>query len=74
MPDELTLRAAAHALGLSYQRLQILAKEGRLGRQVAGRYWVFSRAEIEAYKPHVKASKGGRPKADAGTPVPARPA
>ena len=61
--EELTLADAARALGLSRQRLAVLAKEGRLGRQVAGRYWVFTPAEIAAYKPHVKASKGGRPKA-----------
>lgn len=62
MADELTLRDAASELGMSYQRLQVLAKEGRLGHQVAGRYWVFSRREIEEYKPLVKQSKGGRPK------------
>ena len=72
--DELTLKEAAATLGLSYQRLQVLARAGRLGKQVAGRYWVFTRGEIEAYKPHVKASKGGRPKAGAGTRALASPA
>ncbi len=72
--EELTLADAARALGLSRQRLAILAKEGRLGRQVAGRYWVFTPAEIAAYKPHVKASKGGRPKAGTRPLPPAPPA
>lgn len=69
MADELTLRDAASELGMSYQRLQVLAKEGRLGRQVAGRYWVFSRKEIEEYKPLVKQSKGGRPPKDLSLPT-----
>ena len=62
----MTLVEAAQELGISRQRLAVLAKEGRLGRQVAGRYWVFTPAEVAAYKPHVKASRGGRPKPDAG--------
>lgn len=72
--EELTLRDAARLLGLSYQRLAILAKEGRLGHQVAGRYWIFTRAEIEAYKPLVKTSRGGRPKPEAEAPARALPA
>jgi hypothetical protein len=65
--EELTLVEAARELGLSRQRLAVLAKEGRLGRQVAGRYWVFTPREVEAFKPQVKSSKGGRPKEIAGT-------
>lgn len=58
----LTLADAARELGLSRQRLALIAKEGRIGSQIAGRYWVFTPQEIAAYKPLVKASKGGRPK------------
>jgi len=61
----LTLTDAARELGLSRQRLALIAKEGRIGSQIAGRYWVFTVEEIERYKPLVKASKGGRPKDDA---------
>jgi excisionase family DNA binding protein len=64
--DELTLAEAARELGLSRQRLAVLAKEGRLGHQVAGRYWIFTQSEVEAFKPQVKSSKGGRPKPEAG--------
>ncbi len=70
--EELTLAEAARELGLSRQRLAVLAKEGRLGRQVAGRYWIFTQGEIEAFKPQVKSSKGGRPKEAAGALARAR--
>ena len=73
MADELGIGDAAAALGLSRQRLALLAKQGRLGRQVAGRYWVFTREEIEAYKPKVKASKGGRPRKSRPDPEPLPP-
>jgi hypothetical protein len=63
----MTLAEAARELGLSRQRLALIAKEGRLGQQVAGRYWVFTPQEIEQYRPLVKASKGGRPKEEAET-------
>lgn len=63
----MTLAEAAQELGISRQRLAVLAKQGRLGHQVAGRYWVFTRAEVQAYKPMVKVSRGGRPKDDAMT-------
>lgn len=59
--DELTLADAARELGITRQRLQVIAKEGRLGHQVAGRYWVFTRAEIEAFKPNIQ-GRAGRPK------------
>lgn len=62
-PEELvTLTEAARDLNLSRQRLALIAKEGRIGRQIAGRYWVFTRQELDEYRPLVKASKGGRPK------------
>ncbi len=49
-----------------------LAREGRLGQQIAG-VWFFTRAEIDAYKAGPK-NKGGRPKHEAGTLTIASPA
>ncbi len=57
----LTAAEAARLLGVTRQRMTALAHAGRLGRQIAGRYYVFTRAEVEAYKNEPK-SKGGRPK------------
>jgi hypothetical protein len=65
--EQLTMSDAARELGISRQRLAVLAKEGRLGKQVAGHYWIFTREELAAYKPLVKANKGGRPKEEAET-------
>ncbi len=59
--EELTAGEAAVILGVNRQRVNELARAGRIGRQVAGRYWVFTRAELEAFKNAPK-SKGGRPK------------
>lgn len=58
----LTGADAARELGISRQRITELAKTGRLGTQVAGRYWFFTKEEIEAYK---NDRKVGRPKDDA---------
>lgn len=49
---------AADYLGVTYQRLHQLTKEG-IGRKVSG-HWVFTRAELDAYRVQPK-SKGGRP-------------
>ena len=59
----ITTGEAMRMLGLSRQRINEIASAGRIGRQIAGRYWVFTREEIEAYKAQPK-SKGGRPKED----------
>lgn len=56
----LTAGDVARITGLSRQRINQLASEGKLGRQIAGRYWVFTREEAEQYKAAPK-SKGGRP-------------
>ncbi len=64
---------AARYLGISRSRINKLAHQGRLGRQIAGRFYVFTRAELDAFKATPK-SKGGRPKLAAGTLSPARPA
>lgn len=61
----LTAGDVARETGLSRQRVNQLASEGRLGRQIAGRYWVFTREEVDHLKPIAKTSKGGRPKEDA---------
>lgn len=61
--EDLTLADAARELRISRQRLQVIAKDGRIGRQVAGRYWVFTRREVEAFKPNIQ-GKAGRPKED----------
>jgi excisionase family DNA binding protein len=66
--EELTAGEAAVILGVNRQRVNELARAGRIGRQVAGRYWVFTRAELEAFKSAPK-SKGGRPKEETGTPA-----
>ncbi len=57
----MTAADAARELGVSRQRMTELANLGRLGRRVAGRYWVFTRKEIEHYK---RQRKVGRPRGD----------
>ncbi len=64
---------AARILGVTRQHLALLARKGIIGQRVLDRYWVFNRAELEAYKAAPK-SKGGRPKEAAGTHAPAIPA
>ena len=60
--DELTSGEAAELLGVSRQRVNQLAQDEKLpARHVANRYWVFTRADVEAFKAKAK-SKGGRPK------------
>jgi hypothetical protein len=59
--DELTMPQAARELGITRQRLGVIAKAGRLGRQIAGHYWLFTRAEVEAFKPNIR-GKSGRPR------------
>ncbi len=55
---------AARYLGITRSRINKLAHDGRLGRQIAGRFYVFTRAELDAWKAAPK-SKGGRPKSTA---------
>ena len=57
--EYLSAAQAAQYLGLHRSRVYQLLKAG-LGRQVAG-YWVFTKAELDAYRAAPK-SKGGRPK------------
>ena len=61
--EDLTLSEAARELGISRQRLAVIASEGRLGRQVAGHYWIFTRTDVEAFRPNIQ-GKAGRPKSE----------
>jgi len=63
MMEDLTLSEAARELGISRQRLAVIASEGRLGRPVAGHYWIFTRTEVEAFRPNIQ-GKAGRPKSE----------
>ena len=58
MVEELTIADASREFGVSRQRVLQIAQEGRLGRQVAGRYWIFTRAEIDAFKPRIQGKPG----------------
>jgi excisionase family DNA binding protein len=62
MTDEEYLNAveAAAYLGLHRSRIYALADSGRLGKKLAG-YWVFSKAELDAYK-QTSLRQGGRPR------------
>ncbi len=62
--EELLSRpAAARYLGISSARLSQLTAAGRLGKQIAGEYWVFTQAELDAYKTdRAQRPRGGRPK------------
>ncbi len=58
-PEYLSASQAAAYLGVHRSRLYQLTKMG-LGRQIGG-YWLYTKAELEAYKA-VPKNKGGRPK------------
>lgn len=59
--DEITGGEAARLLAVTRQHISRLAHDGKLpGRQLAGRYWIFKRSDVEAYKVANK-PKGGRP-------------
>ena len=59
---EITGGEAARLLGVTRQHISKLALSGKLpGRQVLGRYWVFRRGDVLAYK-RAEKSRGGRPK------------
>lgn len=66
--DLLTSAEAARVLGITRQRMTVLAHSGRLGRQIANRYYVFTRAELEEYRQQPK-NKGGRPKDELNAPM-----
>jgi excisionase family DNA binding protein len=71
----MTATEAAEYLGISRARVSLLAKQGRLGRQIAGRYNVFTRAELDIYKAQAPQNKGGKgKKSSAGALIAAAPA
>jgi len=57
----LTSADAARYVGVTSTRIRQLATAGRLGQQIAGRYYLFTQAELDAFKAQPKA-KGGRGK------------
>jgi excisionase family DNA binding protein len=51
---------AAEILGVNRQRINQLANQGHIGKRVAGRYWVFTRSELERYRQIPRAKDGRR--------------
>jgi hypothetical protein len=65
----LTARVVAERLGITIQRVYVLAGSRGLGRRV-GRYWLFAESELEAMqeRPTGRPKKRpGRPKKQPGT-------
>jgi excisionase family DNA binding protein len=70
MPANLTIAEAAARLGLTRQRVHVLAREGRLGRTMWSRgKRVFAEAAVEAFAARPP-RPGGRPKR--GEPAPSK--
>ncbi len=68
MIDPNTLLSAvqvAESLGISRQRVIQIAKTGEIGHKV-GSTWVFTPAEVEAYRTRKKQPHGVHPKQNAG--------
>lgn len=59
MEDWVMGAEALQIVGLSRERLRQLSEDGTLGRRVS-KNWIYTRAELEAYKAKPK-DKGGRP-------------
>ncbi len=60
--EEVTGGEAARLLGVTRQHISRLAHDGKLpGRQLAGRYWIFKRSDVLAYK-RAEMARGGRPR------------
>lgn len=61
--DEFGAKEAAEYLGVTTTRLnEIRRTRSGFGRQVAGKYWVYTKAELDAYKAQrEERPKGGRP-------------
>jgi hypothetical protein len=70
--EELGAKEAATYLGVTTTRLnEIRRTRQNFGRLVAGRYWVYSKAELDAYKEQrEERPKGGRPKSASLIPTP----
>jgi hypothetical protein len=69
-PKEMTSAQAAKYLGVSRTRISELSNARRIGRRVAGKYWVYTKAELDAYREQALTNKGGRPKSYALIPTP----
>jgi hypothetical protein len=69
-PNEMTSTQAANYLGVSRTRISELSLAGRLGRRVAGKYWVYTKAELDVYREQAPSNKGGRGKNSAAIPSP----
>jgi hypothetical protein len=69
-PKELTAADAARYLGVSRTRISELSQAGRFGRKIAGRYWIYTKDELDAYNEARQHNKGGRPKSDDLIPMP----
>ncbi len=73
MEEEMTSGDAAKHLGVSVRRVNELAELGKIERRRVGTFWLYNKASLDAWKAAPK-SRGGRPKADAGTSRPVVPA
>ena len=73
MDDELTTTEAATYLGVTPQRVYELAQTGKVTRRRKGSFWLYPKADLDRWRNAPK-SKGGRPKAGAGTRALASPA
>ncbi len=71
--DLLSATQVAALLGISRQRVVAIAKGGEMGRKVGATY-VFTLAEVEAYRARKKQPHGVHPKESAGTLPAASPA
>jgi hypothetical protein len=58
----LTATQAAREYGISRQRMLIIARSAGIGRKVGDQLWIFTRKEIEAYRPRIKGTPGRPPK------------
>jgi excisionase family DNA binding protein len=73
LPELLTTTQAAEYLGVTRQHTHALTKQGYGTRY--GSVWMFTRAELDAWRAQPKKGPGGRPpKAEAGQLMPAMPA
>ena len=66
MDDQLmsAVEAAAY-LGITRQRVALLGAQGRIPRQRIGSFWVYARADLDAFKAQPKGRPGRPAKKDA---------
>jgi excisionase family DNA binding protein len=62
--DLLSSGEAAEYLGISEQRVRELGASGKVSRERFGRFWLYNKFSLDAWKNAPK-SKGGRPKSGA---------